>query len=164
MSNLTSNEFSYKMFTAPKTKITEADLIEAIRIFKDYWTVKDLEKSIAKIRSSSKIRAVLSNLDNPLVTTLNSSKHPEAKFVKLFAYDIPNEYLTAEEYQLLLDQGLLINTLIPTNTVKRWTSKEKCTTYLSIIKRMPKTNQTKILIKYLNELLKEYQKWRYLKQ
>lgn len=156
MLSLTPNEFSYKMFTAPKTKITESDLVNAIRVFKDYWTAKDLEKSIAKVGYSSRVKAILSNIENPLVTTLNSTKYPKAKFVKLFAYDIPNEYLTAKEYQLLLDQGLLINTLVSTTRVKRWTSKEKCNICLNIVKRMPKTSQTKILIKYLNELLKEY--------
>lgn len=151
MSSLTPNEFSYKMFTSPKTKITEETLINAIRIFKDFWTAKDLEKSIAKIGYSTKIRAVLTNLPNPLVTTLTSTKHPNAKFVKLYAHDIPNEYLTAQEYQKLLDAGLLINTLIPISTSKR-RCKSNAELYLNIVKRMPKTSQTKMLIKYLNKL------------
>lgn len=152
MSKLTPNEFSYKMFIAPKTKITEDELVEAIRIFKDFWTVKDLEKSIAKIGYSPRIRRVLDNVPNPLVTDFNSSKHPEAKFVRLLAYNIPNEYLKAEEYQFLYDKSLLINTLTPISIAKRCTLKDKFFIYLNIVKRMPKTNQTKILIKYLNKL------------
>lgn len=152
MSKLTPNEFSYKMFTAPKTKITEDELIEAIKIFENFWTAKDLEKSIAKIGYSPKVRRVLDNIPNPLVTDFNSSKHPEAKFIRLFAYNIPNEYLTAEEYQLLWDKSILINTLTPINIAKKWAFLKKYHIYLSIIKRMPKTSQTKILIKYLNKL------------
>lgn len=155
MSKLTPNEFSYKMFTAPKTKITENELVEAIKIFQYFWTAKDLEKSIAKIGYSPKVRKVLDNTPNPLVTDFNSSKHPEAKFVKLFAYNIPNEYLTAEEYQFLLNKGLIINTLTPINMFKKGPLTKKYFIYLNIIKRMPKTNQTKILIKYLNKLLGE---------
>lgn len=155
MSNLTPNEFSYKMFTAPKTKTTEAELIEAIRVFKDFWTVKDLEKAIAKVGYSPKIRRVLNNIDNPLVTNFNSPKHPKAKFVRLFAYNIPNEYLKAEEYQFLLDKSLLINTLTPITIAKKRAFKESYYNYLNIVKRMPKTNQTKILIKYLNKLTTE---------
>lgn len=155
MSNLTPNEFSYKMFTAPKTKITEAELIEAIRVFKDFWAVKDLEKAIAKVGYSLKVRKVLNNVDNPLVTDFNSPKHPDAKFIRLFAYDIPNEYLTAEEYQFLLNKGLIINTLTPIAIAKKRAFKESYYNYLNIVKRMPKTNQTKILIKYLNKLVAE---------
>lgn len=156
MSKLTPNEFSYKMFTAPKTKITEKYLINAIVIFKDYWTAKDLEKSIKKVGYSPKVKNTLVNVNNPLVTRLGSDKHPDAKFVMLFACDIPNEYLTAQEYQLLLDKGLLVNTLIHVNIAKKWTFKEKYQTYLNIVNRMPKTKQSRILTRYLNKLLKEF--------
>lgn len=156
MSKLTPNEFSYKMFTAPKTKITESELVEAIRIFENFWTAKDLEKSIAKIGYSPKIRSTLSAVPNPLVTTLTSTKYPNAKFVKLYGLDISNLYLTAPEYQRLRNVGLIVSTLTPIKMYKRWNSKESIQMYLNIIKRMPKTNQTKILIKYLNKLLGEY--------
>lgn len=156
MSKLTPNEFSYKMFTAPKTKITEAELITAIKIFKDFWTAKDLEKSIAKVGYSPKICSALSTVPNPLVTTLTSTKYPNAKFVKLYGLDIPNLYLTAPEYQRLYNVGLILSTLIPIKMCKRWNSKESAQMYLNIVKRMPKTNQTKILTRYLNKLLGEY--------
>jgi hypothetical protein len=157
MLELTPNEFSYKVFTAPKTKITESDLVNAIVVFKNYWTAKDLEKSIAKVGYSPKICSALTNLENPLVTTLGSTKYPEAKYVKLFAYDIPNECLTASQYQMLLNTGqLLINTIIPIKRVKRRTSKSSVEMFISILKRYPKTTQSRILIRYLNKLLKEY--------
>lgn len=152
---LTSNEFSYKMFTAPKTKITEEDLANALRIYKHLWTKQDLKKAIKKVGLTAKIRIHLTTHSNPLTSVFNS-KDDDCEYIVLYTSTFDEKHLTPEEYQELYFNSYKIFTAIPTNIAKRSIPKPKAELFLSILKRYPKTTQSRILIRYLNKLLKEY--------
>lgn len=155
MLELTPNEFSYKMFTAPKTKIREEDLFNALRIYKDLWTKQDLKKTIKKVGlTTSKLRACLIMYSNPLTSTFNN-QDDDCEYVVLYTSTFDEKYLTPEEYQELYFSSYKIFTAIPTNIAKRSIPKPKAELFLSILKRYPKTTQSRILIRYLKQLLKD---------
>jgi len=156
MLGLTPNEFSYKMFTAPKTKITTEDLLSALRIYKYFWTKQDLKKAIKKVGGlTASLRTHLTAYPNPL-TSRFSNIDDNCEYIILYTSTFNEKYLTPEEYQELYFSSYKIFTAIPTTIAKRAIPKPKAELFLSILKRYPKTTQSRILIRYLNKLLKEY--------
>lgn len=150
--HLEPNEFSYKMFINAK-KITSTDLAEAIPVFKQFWTSEDLKKLLRKLPIlSSQVKVALATHSNPLVKRFTNSDI-DSKYIILIPSDIPNKYMKPEEYQFLeyTSRSTCISTM---NNPSMYRYQHLIDTYLNILKRMPRSKQSKALIKYL-KLIKE---------
>lgn len=154
MLNLTPDEFSYKLFTSPKTKITEDDLCNALRMYQDLWTKKDLKLAIKKVGLTMPIKQRLKTYKNPLTSYFNNT-NDDAEYIVLRSYNINQEYMTAEEYQKLLYVHFIITNLYTTKQATQYAPIQILTTCLNILKRYPRTTQSRILIKYLKQTLKD---------
>lgn len=154
MLNLTPDEFSYKLFTAPKTQITTEDLCNALLIYKNHWTKKDLKLAIKKVGLTGPIKQRLKTHTNPLTSYFNNT-NDEAEYIVLRSRDLDPKYMIPEEYQRLQFYDATISNI---NTVKQTKSRLLIATlniHLSILKRYPRTTQSRILIKYLKQTLKD---------
>ena len=154
MLNLTPDLFSYKMFTAPKTKITEDDLCNALRMYQEFWTKKDLKLAIKKVGLTSSIRKRLATYSNPLSTHF-SNTNDDAKYIVLRTSYLDYKYMTPQEYQKSLIIPATISNLFTIERATHYISKADLTMYLTILKRYPRTTQSRILIKYLKQILKD---------
>ena len=146
MLNLTQDEFSYKLFTAPKTQITEEDLCNALRIYQDFWTKQDLKSAIKKVGLTGPIKQRLKAYTNPLTSYFNNT-NDDAEYIVLRSADLNPKYMTPEEYQRIQFYNDIISNI---NTVKQTKSRYLVATlniHLSILKRYPRTTQSRILIK-----------------
>ena len=150
--HLEPNEFSYKMFINAK-QITSTDLVKAIPIFKQFWTKEDLKKLLKKLPIlSSEVKTALATHSNPLVKRFTNSDI-DSNYIILRPSDIPNQYMKPDEYQFLeyTNRATTISTL---NNPSVYRYQHLIDTYLNILKRMPRSKQSKALIKYL-KLVKE---------
>lgn len=154
MLNLTPDLFSYKMFTSPKTKITEDDLCNALRIYQEFWTKKDLKAAIKKVGLTTPIKQRLKSYKNPLTSHFNNT-NDSAEFIVLKSSDLDQVYMTPKEYQLILYTPVLITNMYTTKQQTQYVSTMKLELFLTILKRYPRTTQSRILIKYLKQLLKD---------
>lgn len=149
---LEPNEFSYKVVTTPKAQITESNLVQAIPLFKDYWDKPTLKRLVNKVGLTRRIISALRNNKNPLVARFSNSDN-EAIYCTLNPMtDFDNKYLTPEEYQYFR------YSVIPSIFTAENTTNVKSTLlvmYLTILKRYPKTTQSRILIRYINKQLKK---------
>lgn len=154
MLNLTPDEFSYKLFTSPKTQITEEDLCNALLIYQDFWTKQDLKTAIKKVGLTGPIKQRLKTHTNLLTSYFNNT-NDEAEYIILRSRDLDPRYMTPEEYQRLKFYDATISNI---DTVKQTKSRYLGATlniHLSILKRYPRTTQSRILIKYLKQTIKD---------
>ena len=150
--HLEPNEFSYKMFINAK-QITSADLAKAIPVFKQFWTKEDLKKLLKKLPIlSSEVKTALATHSNPLVKRFTNSDI-DSNYIILRSSDIPIKYMKPEEFQFLeyTDRSTHISTM---NNPSTYRYPPLINTYINILKRMPRSKQSKALIKYL-KLVKE---------
>ena len=154
MLNLTPDLFSYKMFTASKTKITEDDLCNALRMYQDFWTKKDLKLAIKKVGLTMPIKQRLKAYKNPLTSYFNNT-NDDAEFIVLRSSDLDPKYMTPEEYQLILYTPLLVANMYTAKQQTQYVRTVKLELFLTILKRYPRTTQSRILIKYLKQILKD---------
>lgn len=150
--HLEPNEFSYKMFINAK-QITSTDLARAIPVFKQFWTKEDLKKLLRKFPVlPSMVKMALETYPNPLVKRFTNSDI-DSSYIILRPSGIPNKYMKPEEYQFLeyTDRSTHISTM---NNPSTYRYQYLIDTYLNILKRMPRSKQSKALIKYL-KLVKE---------
>lgn len=154
MLNLTPDIFSYKMFTSPKTKITEDDLCNALSMYQNLWTKKDLKLAIKKVGLTTFIKQKLKFYKNPLTSYFNNT-NDDAEFIVLKSSDLDPEYLTPEEYQLILYTPVLITNMYTAKQQTQYVRTAKLELFLTILKRYPRTTQSRILIKYLTNILKD---------
>ena len=154
MLNLTPDEFSYKLFTSPKTQISEEDLCNALLIYKNFWTKQDLKEAIKKVGLTMPIKQRLKAYTNPLLSYFNNT-NDDAEYIVLRSRDLNPKYMTPEEYQRLQFYDATISNI---DTVKQTKSRYLIATlniHLSILKRYPRTTQSRILIKYLKQIIKD---------
>lgn len=152
--HLEPNEFSYKMFINAK-QITPTDLAKAIPVFKQFWTKEDLKKILKKFKIlSGVVRVALVVHSNPLVKQFTNSDI-DSPYIKLRPSDIPSQYMKPEEYQFLEYTNRTIH-IFTINNPSVYKDPHVINTYINILKRMPKSKQSKALIKYL-KLVKETQ-------
>lgn len=152
--HLEPNEFSYKMFTNAK-QITPTDLAKAIPIFKQFWTKEDLKKLLKKFKVlPHEVKVALVTHSNPLVKQFTNSDI-DSPYIKLRHSDIPSQYMKPEEYQFLMYTNRTTH-IVTINNPSTYRHQHLIDTYLNILKRMPKSKQSKALIKYL-KLVKETQ-------
>ena len=154
MLNLTPDLFSYKLFTSTKTQITTDDLCNAVRIYQDFWTKSDLKAAIKKTGLTGPIKQRLKAYKNPLTSYFNNT-NDNAEYIVLRSADLDPKYMTPEEYQRLQFYDATISNI---NTVKQTKSRYLVATlniHLSILKRYPRTTQSRILIKYLKQTIKD---------
>lgn len=150
--HLEPNEFSYKMFINAK-QITPTDLAKAIRIFKQFWTKEALKKVLKKFKViPGEVKAALLTYSNPLVKQFTNSDI-DSPYIKLRSSDIPSQYMKPEEYQFLKYTNRTTH-IVTINNPSTYKHQHLIDTYLNILKRMPKSKQSKALIKYL-KLVKE---------
>ena len=150
--HLEPNEFSYKMFINAN-QITSADLVKAIPVFKQFWTKEDLKKLLRKFPVlPSMVKMALETYSNPLVKRFTNSDI-DSNYIILRPSDIPNKYMKPDEYQFLeyTNRATTISTL---NNPSTYRYQYLIDTYLNILKRMPRSKQSRALIKYL-KLVKE---------
>lgn len=163
--HLEPNEFSYKMFINAK-QITPTDLAKAIPVFRQFWTKEDLKKILKKFKIlSGEVKTALIVHSNPLVKQFTNSDI-DSPYIKLRPSDIPSKYMKPEEYQFLeymkpeayqfLEYTNRIVHICTINNPSTYKHQHLIDTYLNILKRMPKSKQSKALIKYL-KLVKETQ-------
>lgn len=150
--HLEPNEFSYKMFINAK-QITPTDLAKAIPVFRQFWTKEDLKKLLKKFKIlSGEVKAALIVHSNPLVKQFTNSDI-DSPYIKLRPSDIPKQYMKPEEYQFLEYTNRIVH-ICTINNPSTYKHQHLIDTYLNILKRMPKSKQSKALIKYL-KLVKE---------
>lgn len=152
--HLEPNEFSYKMFINAK-QITLTDLTKAIPVFRKFWTSKDLKKLLRKFPVIPRmVKMALATHSNPLVKRFTNSDI-DSNYIILRPSDIPNKYMKPDEYQFLeyTNRSTHIFTM---NNPSMYRYQHLIDTYLNILKRMPRSKQSKALIKYL-KLVKETQ-------
>lgn len=154
MLNLTPDLFSYKLFTSPKTQITEEDLCNAIQIYKNFWSKQDLKSAIKKVGLTGPIKQRLKAYKNPLTSYFNNT-NDDAEYIVLRSYDINQKYMTPEEYQKLLYVPFTITNLYTTKQAIHYVPIQILTMCLNILKRYPRTTQSRILIKYLKQTIKD---------
>ena len=154
MLNLTPDEFSYKLFTSPKTKITEDDLCNALRMYQDLWTKKDLKLAIKKVGLTMPIKQRLKSYKNPL-TSYFKNINDDAEFIVLRSRDLDTTYMTPEEYQSTLYNPVTITNMYTFKQQAQFVPTVKLELFLIILKRYPRTTQSRILIKYLKQILKD---------
>ena len=150
--HLEPNEFSYKMFINAK-QITSTDLVKATPIFKQFWTKEDLKKLLRKFPVlPSMVKMALATYSNPLVKRFTNSDI-DSNYIILRPSNIPNKYMKPDEYQFLeyTNRATTISTL---NKPSTYRYQYLIDTYLNILKRVPRSKQSKALIKYL-KLVKE---------
>ena len=150
--HLEPNEFSYKMFINSKHP-TPNDVVKSIPIFKQFWTSKDLKKLLNKFKVlPNVVKTSLETHSNPLVKRFSNSDI-DSDYIILRPSDIPSQYMTPEEYQFLeyIERSTKISTM---NNPSTYRYRLLINTYLNILNRMPKSKQSKVLIKYL-KLVKE---------
>ena len=154
MLDLTPDLFSYKMFTAPKTQITEDDLCNALRMYQEFWTKKDLKLAIKKVGLTMPIKQRLKSYRNPLTSYFNNT-NDDAEFIVLRSCDLDLTYMTPEEYQLTLYTPVIITNIYTAKQQTQYIPTVKLELFLTILKRYPRTTQSRILIKYLKQILKD---------
>lgn len=93
-------------------------------------------------------------MQNPLVSTFSNS-NDEADYIVLFPSRFDKHYMTAEEYQAIYVESLVIFTARSIKHHKQYLPTKKVEIYLTILKRYPRTTQSRILIKYLKQILKD---------
>ena len=142
------------MFTSPKTKITEDDLCNALSMYQNLWTKKDLKLAIKKVGLTTFIKQKLKSYKNPLTSYFNNT-NDDAEFIVLKSSDLDPEYLTPEEYQLTLYVPVLITNMYTFKQQTQYVPTVKLKLFLTILKRYPRTTQSRILIKYLTNILKD---------
>ena len=148
--HLEPNEFSYKMFINAK-QITPTDLAKAIPTFKQFWTKEDLKKLLRKFKViPGEVKIALSVHPNPLVKQFTNSDI-DSPYIKLRPSDIPSKYMKPEEYQFL-EYTNRITHIFTTNNPSAYKYQPVIDIYLNILKRMPKSKQSKALIKYLKRV------------
>lgn len=145
--HLEPNEFSYKMFINAK-QITPTDLAKAIPVFRQFWTKEDLKKILKKFKIlSGEVKVALVTHSNPLVKQFTNSDI-DSLYIKLKPSDIPSKYMKPEEYQFLEYTNRIVH-ICTINNPSTYKHQHLIDTYLNILKRMPKSKQSKALIKYL---------------
>ena len=154
MLELTQNLFSYKMFTAPKTQITEDDLCNALRMYQDFWTKKDLKSAIKKVGLTMPIKQRLKSYRNPLTSYFNNT-NDNADFIVLRSYDLDSKYMTPQEYQAVVFMPSTITNMYTHKQQMQYVPLYMLDMYLTILERYPKTTQSTILIDYLTQVLKD---------
>ena len=154
MLELTPNLFSYKMFTSPTTQITEDDLCNALRIYQDFWTKKDLKLAVKKVGLTKSIKQKLKSCKNPLTSYFNNT-NDDAEFIILRSYDLDSKYMTPEEYQSTLYNPVAITNMYTFKQQTQFVPTVKLELFLTILKRYPRTTQSHILIKYLKQTIKD---------
>lgn len=154
MLDLTPDLFSYKMFTSPTTKITEDDLCNALRMYQDFWTKKDLKSAIKKVGLTMSIKQRLKSYKNPLTRYFNNT-NDDAEFIVLQSYNLDPKYMTPKEYQVILYNPVTITNMYTAKQQTQYVPTAKLELILTILKRHPRTTQSRILIKYLKQILKD---------
>lgn len=150
--HLEPNEFSYKMFINAK-QIAPIDLIRSIPTFKQFWTKEALKKVLKKFKViPHEVKVALLVHSNPLVKQFTNSDI-DSPYIKLRPSDIPSKYMKPEEYQFLEYTDRIIH-IFTINNPSAYKHQPVIDIYLNILKRMPKSKQSKALIKYL-KLVKE---------
>ena len=134
-------------------QITSTDLTKAIPVFKQFWTKEDLKKVLKKFKIlSGEVKVALVTYSNPLVKQFTNSDI-DSPYIKLRPSDIPSKYMKPEEYQFLEYTNRTTH-IVTINNPSIYKHQHLIDTYLNILKRMPKSKQSKALIKYL-KLIKE---------
>lgn len=158
--HLEPNEFSYKMFINAK-QITSTDLAKAIPVFKQFWTKEALKKLVKKFGFiPHEVKVALLAYSNPLVKEFTNSDI-DSLYIKLRPSDIPSKYMKPEEYQFLEYTNRIVH-ICTINNPSTYKHQHLIDTYLNILNRMPKSKQSKALIKYL-KLVKETHDNKWLK-
>ena len=142
------------MFTSPTTQITEDDLCNALRLYQDFWTKKDLKVAIKKVGLTKSIKQELKSCKNPLTSYFNNT-NDDAEFIVLRSYDLSSKYMTPKEYQKMLYLSSTITNMYTVKQQTQWIEPYILQMYLTILKRYPRTTQSRILIKYLKQILKD---------
>ena len=100
------------------------------------------------------IKQRLKSYKNPLTSYFNNT-NDDAEFIVLRSIDLDSKYMTPAEYQLNLYTATLITNMCTTKQQTQHVKPVTLELFLTILKRYPRTTQSRILIKYLKQTLKE---------
>lgn len=132
-------------------QITPTDLAKAIPVFKQFWTKEALKKVLKKFKViPHEVKVALSVHSNPLVKQFTNSDI-DSSYIKLRHSDIPSKYMKPEEYQFIEYTNRTTH-IFTINNPSAYKHQLVIDIYLNILKRMPKSKQSKALIKYLKRV------------